>query len=564
VTRFPQDSIPSVKLLLGGDGDSEQSELHSRLFSTCPQIKRDYPVEEILSMQFNFAKELAQQELLANSKEEVIRDTIITVPGWFGQTERRRILDAAEISGLKVLNLINDGTAVAINYAMTRQFSPDRPQHHLIYDLGAGSLKVSLVRFKSEMLPDPLSLSNLPSLKNFTTIQVLGYGHDTSVGGYYFDDLIREILIKGFKESQSIDVDVRRDERAMAKLTKESIRVKQVLSANHFASARIEGLIQDLDFDQFSITRQEFEKVLIDKGMKERLIKPIEQAIQDIEDMDMDIDSLIFVGGSSRVPFVQETVSNYLDENTRIKMIAKNVNADEASVLGAGLFGAGLKRGFRTKDLKVLDLYPFPINLRLVDQDQESIAFVGANSEIPFKKTFKFVNQTRDFKLELFDPSNANTLVLSTSINGITTATSNLTGETPCFVEVEVELDQSGLLKIGEASLILRQEEDDDEVKGSGTVTDKLKGLFNKFGNTTNTTADSAPLEEEELERLPRPTRTKLSIETTSRMMMSQSEKSLVRKKLSEVKASLQRKLLREEAKNSLESFIYKVRDLLS
>lgn len=130
----------------------------------------------------------------------------------------------------------------AVNYAMARNFPPE-PSHHLIYDLGAGSLTVSLVSLRSAMLPDPLSLAETPQLKNVTSIVVHGYGYDLQVGGYVFDRAVRDLLIEAFEATTGKDVEggrkVTEDKRAMAKLTREAARVKQVLSANTAASARV-------------------------------------------------------------------------------------------------------------------------------------------------------------------------------------------------------------------------------------------------------------------------------------------------------------------------------------
>jgi hypoxia up-regulated 1 len=132
--------------------------------------------------------------------------------------------------------------AVAVNYAMSRTFPPE-PSYHLIYDLGSGSLRVTLVSLRSAMLPDPLSLAETPQLKNVTSIEVHGFGYDLEVGGYVFDRAVRDLLIEAFEETTGEQLEQGRkvtdDKRAMAKLLREAARVKQVLSANTAASARV-------------------------------------------------------------------------------------------------------------------------------------------------------------------------------------------------------------------------------------------------------------------------------------------------------------------------------------
>ncbi|GAA5840368.1 hypothetical protein JCM5353_002503, partial [Sporobolomyces roseus] len=556
-----------------------------------------FPVEELLAMQFTFAKELAEEQV-----KESVRETVVTVPGWYGEKERRSILDAAEVAGLRVVGLVNDGTAVAVNYAMTRTFPPT-PSYHLIYDLGSGSLRTTLVSFKSAMLPDPLSLSETPVLRNATSVEVHGFGYDVNVGGYVFDETVREILIEGFEQTTGKKLgagkNVRKDKRAMAKLTKEAGRVKQVLSANTAASARIEGLIDDLDF-RFDVTREELEKRSADTIS--RLTNPISEALDTAKLTLNDIESLIFVGGSSRVPMVQQAVAAFVGEDK----IAKNVNADEAAVLGAGLYGAGVTRGFRTKDIRVQDLSPYAIDVAYQAENSKDSSdprvitthLFPAFAKTGNKKTLT-LRKTEDFALDFSyrkTGSASDSLIPShlftTTLNGISSTTANLTTEQKAnaTVTVTIELDESGLIKVGKATLILREE--DDDVVSKGGVAEKLKGLFNKFGSnkeSTTTTSSSAEAEptaeagkddgnstltpEEQLEleeflkksQLP-PARTKLVVETVQPIeggAMSTEEKSEVKKRLRDAKASLARKLAREEARNTLEAYVYRVRDLL-
>lgn len=141
---------------------------------------------------------------------------------------------------------------------MARTFPPE-PSYHLIYDLGSGSLRVSLVSLKSAMLPDPLSLSETPQLKNVTSITVHGFAYDLDVGGYVFDRIVRDLLVEAFDETTGKQLEAGRkvtdDKRAMAKLLKEAARVKQVLSANTAASARVRRFLSLAHFETLELTR---------------------------------------------------------------------------------------------------------------------------------------------------------------------------------------------------------------------------------------------------------------------------------------------------------------------
>ncbi|GAA5862012.1 hypothetical protein JCM3774_006140 [Rhodotorula dairenensis] len=607
-TRYPQDTIASVKLLVGHSPSHPQSQLHASLFSnqltttarSSPAVrtsKETVPVEEAVAYQLVLAKELAEEQA-----KESVRDAVITVPGWWAEVERKAMLDAAEIAGLRVVGLVNDGAAAAVNYAMARNFPPE-PSHHLIYDLGAGSLTVSLVSLRSAMLPDPLSLAETPQLKNVTSIVVHGYGYDLQVGGYVFDRAVRDLLIEAFEATTGKQVEggrkVTDDKRAMAKLMREAARVKQVLSANTAASARIEGLIDDLDF-RTEITREQLESRTA--SLVPHLTDPIQTALDSAQLSLSDIESIILVGGSTRVPVVQRAIADKVGEDK----IAKNVNADEAAVLGAALYGAGITRGFRTKDIRVQDLTPFGIDMAY-EADKASpdadtrvltthlfppMAKTGAKKTLTFRKT-------RDFAVDFsyrpsslpFAPTGA---LFSTNFHGISSATANLTSEqlANATVKVNVELDASGLLKVGKATLVLR-EEDDEGSKGKDGVTDKLKNLFNRFGGKNATASASAdkekptgeaadaeqeegaekePLTDEEkaaLEELRRqaelpPAKVKLSVETAPASgIMGLDEKAEIKKRLRDAKSALTRKLAREEARNVLEAYVYRVRDLV-
>ncbi|BGP11187.1 lumenal Hsp70 protein [Rhodotorula toruloides] len=602
-TRFPQDTLSSVKLLLAHPPSHVQSQLHSSLFSI-PQTttsrhspalqtsKLSVPVEEALAYQFVYAKEMAEEQA-----KEPVREAVVTVPGWFAEAERKAVIDAAEIAGLRVVGLVNDGSAVAVNYAMSRTFPPE-PSYHLIYDLGSGSLRVTLVSLRSAMLPDPLSLAETPQLKNVTSIEVHGFGYDLDVGGYVFDRAVRDLLVEAFEETMGKQLGEGRkvtdDKRAMAKLLREAARVKQVLSANTAAMARIEGLIDDLDF-RTEITRSALESRA--SSLLSHLVSPIQSALDSASLPLSSIESVILVGGSSRIPLVQKAVADKVGKDK----IAKNVNADEAAVLGAALYGAGITRGFRTKDMRVRDLVPFGIDVAYEAEHKEgadsriiTTHLFPANSATSSKKTLT-LRKTSDFSLDFsYAPSSSSSSaaapsghLFSTHLKGISAATANLTAEqlVNATVRVGVEVDASGLLRVGKAELVLREEEEGEGAKKGG-VTDKLKGLFNKFSsssgkNSTTSSSSSAPTatpeegltdeEKKQLDEMIRqaqlpPARVRLTVETQGgegAAGMGSEEKMELKKRLRDAKTALTRKLAHEEARNALESYVYRVRDLL-
>ena len=297
---------------------------------------------------------------------------------------------------------------------------------------------------------------------------------------------------------------------------------------------QIEGLIDDLDF-RTEITRASLEARAA--SLVPHLSSAIQSALETASLSLSDIESVILVGGSSRVPLVQAAVA----EAVGADKIAKNVNADEAGVLGAALYGASSVPGFRTKDIRVVDVTPFAVDVayeaekgstgacslpaRLVDPHSERYAdelcasclryadgepriitthLFPAHTKLPSRKTLT-LRRTTDFSLDLSYPPSSLPAApaghLSTvRLTGITSACANLTSDqlVNATVQVPLELDANGLVKVGKAVLILR-EDDAESAKGGDKngVADKLKGLFSRFagknGTESGSTAGAGP-----------------------------------------------------------------------
>jgi hypoxia up-regulated 1 len=231
-SRYPEDSYSSLKYILAAPYQSPAHANFSAIStsSTVPvpgrhsiALRRSDPalppwsVEELIAMQLSYVKDLAD----SLSSEKVV-DVILAVPPYFSQYQRDAIVDAIEIAGMRTLGLVNDGTAVAVNYAMTRSFPEDKQEYHIIYDAGASSVRATLVGFSTTAK----SSSSSPH----TAVNVLGVGYDREAGGTELDRRLREMLLDAFAVKHKRDL--RGEKRAMAKLWKESGRVKAVLSAN--------------------------------------------------------------------------------------------------------------------------------------------------------------------------------------------------------------------------------------------------------------------------------------------------------------------------------------------
>jgi hypoxia up-regulated 1 len=175
-----------------------------------------YSVEELVAMQFSYVKDLA--EAVAGER---VQDVVVTVPPYYSQFERDAVADAIEIAGLRTLALVNDGAAVAVNYAMTRSFPT--PEYHVFYDAGASAIRATVASFTNVE-------GKTKSTGNSTHIAIAGVGYNRMTGGTELDRRLRDLLVDDFKKKHKKDI--RENQRGMARLWKEASRVKTILSAN--------------------------------------------------------------------------------------------------------------------------------------------------------------------------------------------------------------------------------------------------------------------------------------------------------------------------------------------
>ncbi|KAI0369349.1 actin-like ATPase domain-containing protein [Pilatotrama ljubarskyi] len=576
--RFPQDSFSSLKFLQAAPYESEAVSFYTSI-STADVVKTErgtvalrrsdgteWSVEELIAMQFAYVRDLAE-----STAGEKVYDVIVTVPPYYTQFERDAVVDAIEISGLRTLALINDGTAVAVNYAMTRTFP--EPEYHVIYDAGASSIRATVVEFSS-VPSDPKSKS---TTKDATQITVHGVGYDRYTGGTELDRRLRDLMVSDFQKRYKRDITA--DKRAMAKLWKEAGRVKAILSANTDAVATIESLSNDIDY-KAKLSRADFEAAC--KDLKGRFAVPVLEALARAGLRLDNITSVILTGGSSRTPMIQDAVKAAVGANK----IAQNVNADEAAVLGAALHGAGLSRQFRTKDIRISDIGPYDIQVTYQAESKNPGArprtintlVFPAGSKTGTKKTLTFKRQD-DFAVKLAYKAppapGFPTEFLEADITGVSEAIQNLTeaGGTDPVVKAIVMLSESGFASVRDA--VVSAEFKDESLTG------KLKDFFGKGSASSSqsvdeTTADVGTAEEETTStasaaeasvtvaaRPKEPIALEIEVKFPTIAPMSVKEKRAGRDRLLAVDAEETAKRKREEARNTLEGYIYKLRDLL-
>lgn len=567
-SRFPQDSFSSLKYLQGAPFNSDIvtyftsistaqiSETDRKTVALKQSDGTEWSTEELVAMQLSYIKKLAED--LAG---EPVNEVILTVPPYFSQFERDSITDAIEIAGLKTLALVNDGTAVAVNYAMTRTFSTT-PEYHVIYDAGASSTRATVVSFAAAEDPK--------TKVSYTQIIVLGVGHDRNTGGTELDLRLQDILIDSFMSKHRRDI--RKDKRGMAKLWKEAGRVKAILSANSDAISTVESVAFDIDF-KTKVTRSEFENAC--KDLHSRFARPIYDALANAELSLANISSVILTGGNSRTPMVQAAVKTAVGEDR----IALNVNADESAVLGAALYGASLSRQFKTKDIRVTDILIHDIQASYLASNPGArtihTAVLAAGSKHGARKTLTF-KRKEDFSVVLNYPNEVMSgfprEILEAKIVGIPEAIDNLTerGAIDPVIKATVVLSESGFVSIGDA--IAYGEIKDDSITG------KLKGLFGGGSDQVplETDADEGAPKDEKIDKDKKDKAKKplgkdrstvpLEIEIVYNFQgpLRLVAKRAARERLRALDNMEMSRQLREEAHNTLEGYLYKLRDLLN
>ncbi|XP_039961742.1 hypoxia up-regulated protein 1 [Bactrocera tryoni] len=368
--RFPYYEIlgdPERNTVIFRKGDSEQ-----------------FSVEELIAQILVKAKEFAQE-----STSQVITECVLTVPGYFGQAEREALLTAAELANLKVLQLINDYTAVALNYGVFHRTEiNETAQYFIFYDMGAYKTSAAVVSY--QLMKDKVTKETNP------VIQVLGVGYDRTLGGLELQLRLRDYLAAEFNAMKKTETDVTTSPRALAKLFKEAGRVKNVLSANNDHFAQIENLLEDIDF-KLQVTREKLEELGAD--LWPRVVKPLEQALS-ASGLSLDtISQVIIFGGGTRVPKVQEILKQAINQD-----LGKSLNADEAATMGAVYKAADLATGFKVKKFIVKDAVIFPIQVTFerdpgdgsAVRQVKRVLFSQMNS-YPQKKVITFNKHTEDF-----------------------------------------------------------------------------------------------------------------------------------------------------------------------
>merc|ERR1711871_644258 len=323
-----------------------------------------YSPEELIAMMMQYAKEIT-----ANYGGKVIKDCVLTVPSSFSQHERAAMYAAANIADLRVLSLIEENTAAALNYGIDRVF--EEPHNVLYYNLGANSLQVSIVRYSSYVVKE--------SGKNKTIgqFEVIGKGWDANLGLSFIDVKLAEMLADRFnalwaKKKSYNGEDIRNFVRPMTRLRSEAVKIKEVLSANNEYPIKTEQLHADIDLIT-KVARAELEET--SKELLDKVTAPITQALEMANLKLEDVQAVELLGVGVRMPYVKKMLKEYF-ESAKLEL-GQHLNGDEAMGLGAAFRAANISTAFRVRKVGVQDISVFGVSLKLETLPSKSEGFFG-------------------------------------------------------------------------------------------------------------------------------------------------------------------------------------------
>lgn len=410
-----------------------------------------------------------------------VTECVIVVPGFFGQAERTALLTAANLANLKVLQLINDYTAVALNKAIYRrkEFN-ETAAYFAIYDMGAYHTTASVISY--QLVKDPTTRDMTP------VIQVLGVDYDRTLGGLEMQIRLRDHLAKEFNAMKKTKTDVFTNPRAMAKLFKEAKRLKEILSANKEHRAQVEGLIEEIDF-RLVVSREKFESLCAD--LFERVAGPLERALKNAQFLSNDILSeVILFGGGPRVPKVQQKLEAHLGD---IKL-RQYLNMDEAATLGAVYKAADLVIGLRVQKFVIKEAVLFPIQVTFEREGTQKLFkrnLFGLMTSYPQKKVITFNKNTEDFAfhvghadLDHLQPEELKSIgslsLLKIEMSGLSQLIADNTGENgeSKGIKAHFALDDSGLLSLNNIELVVDRNDTDTEESSFAKLGSTITKLF--------------------------------------------------------------------------------------
>ena len=360
----PKNTVYSIKRFMGETYEQCSKEVTRVPFSVVneggyPRVDidgRKYTPQEISAMVLQKMKKTAEDYL-----GQEVTDSVITVPAYFSDSQRQATKEAGQIAGLNVRRIVNEPTAAALAYGVDKA---NKDMKIAVFDLGGGTFDISILEFGGGVF------------------EVLSTNGDTHLGGDDFDQVIIDWLVNGFKADEGIDLS--KDPMAMQRLKEAAEKAKIELSSTTSTEINLPYISAEGGVPKHlvkTLTRSQFEQLA--HNLIQACLVPCQNAMRDAKLQTSDIDEVILVGGSSRIPAVQTLVKNYFGKEP-----SKGVNPDEVVAVGASIQGAILNKESGVGDIVLLDVTPLTLGIETMGGVMTKL--IDANTTIPAKKSEVF------------------------------------------------------------------------------------------------------------------------------------------------------------------------------
>ena len=421
----PKNTVFSIKRFMGETYDQVQKEIARVPYTVVkgdnntPRVDiegRKYTPQEISAIILQKMKKTAEDYL-----GQEVTEAVITVPAYFSDSQRQATKEAGQIAGLDVKRIVNEPTAAALAYGIDKA---NKDMKIAVFDLGGGTFDISILEFGGGVF------------------EVLSTNGDTHLGGDDFDQVIIDWLVSDFKSNEGVDLSL--DPMAMQRLKEAAEKAKIELSSSSSTEINLPYITAAGGVPKHlvtTLTRAKFESLA--HNLIQACLAPCQAAIKDAGISTSDIDEVILVGGSSRIPAVQQLVENYFG-----KAPSKGVNPDEVVAVGASIQGAILNKEEGVGDIVLLDVTPLNVGIETLGQVMTTM--IESNTTIPCKKTEVFStaadNQT-EVTIRVLQGNrpmaNQNKQIGIFNLTGIAPARRGVPQ-----IEVSFDIDANGILKV--------------------------------------------------------------------------------------------------------------------